>query len=231
MDAMGGERALRKLRFLHFEFVVRDGEKEVARRAHLWDRHAGRYRLEMAGDPERTVILFNVNTKQGRAYRGSSLDSPAPDQRAELESAYAAFINDTYWLLAATKLRDPGTHLEYVGAREVAGRSLPTLELSFDEDVGLTPKDRYWFHVDPETRRPLAWSFVLKGRDAPPTGFRWSRWQRVGALHLPTRFEAMAGATTIDLERLYSPSEVEDRLFEIPGGEERSPLTGRIRRP
>ncbi|HKD10910.1 MAG TPA: hypothetical protein VKE50_02500, partial [Thermoanaerobaculia bacterium] len=67
--SLGGQSAWEKARQLRFDFVVdRDG-KTVARFSHAWDRYTGDYRVsgsDKSGAP--FVVLFNVNTKQGKAY-------------------------------------------------------------------------------------------------------------------------------------------------------------------
>ncbi|RPH54864.1 hypothetical protein EHM82_06250, partial [bacterium] len=106
MDALGGKQAWDDTRFLRFTFV--------GRRTHWWDKQTGRHRLEgQTQDGKKFVVLENVNTKEGMAWiDGQKAEG---DQAKELvERAYAAWINDTYWLLMPYKLQDPGVNLSYV---------------------------------------------------------------------------------------------------------------------
>ena len=217
LKAMGGARTINKINYLRFDFVVEDQGVEQLRRSHTWDRRTGRYRLEDKSNGQPRVTLFNVHTRQGRSWLGVSNNlRPDPDPQA-VETAYAQFINDSYWLLAATKLRDPGTHLEFAGEQQIEDRAWPTLKLWFDEGVGLTPKDVYWFHIDPTTGRPYAWSFVLKGQQTPPRTFIWTHWQAVRKLMLPTRFEELGHRErAIVINPVYTPAEIRDELFEKP---------------
>lgn len=89
-----------------------------------------------------------------------------------LTDAWAAFTNDQYWLLAPSKLRDPGVNVTEQG---------DDLVVTFDK-VGLTPKDRYTFHVDRANGDVTGWDYVLEsGRTGSWT---WARPTKVGNLQL-----------------------------------------------
>lgn len=214
INAMGGRKALDEMRFLGFDFVVRQGAQTQTRRSHLWDRYEGRCRVEATVDDTPMIYLFNTNDlSSGTVFEGAR-GGGRPATPEEIQRAYAWHINDTYWLLSATKLLDPGTNLRYDGEYTIENVNCPTLELSFDPGVGLTPQDRYWFHLDPETWRPRAWSFVLKGKDVPPTVAYWSRWEPAGDLLLPVQFDLAGNDRSIQMERLFVYGQVDDRLFE-----------------
>src|SRR5205809_84371 len=76
VQAMGGQDAWNAAHFVRYDFKVTAGGKQVVDRAHLWDKQAGRYRLEQknkAGESE--VVLFNMGTKQGTAFvNGTALE-------------------------------------------------------------------------------------------------------------------------------------------------------------
>lgn len=214
LNAMGGREALDAMRFLRFDFVVTIDGVDQFRRVHLWDRETGRYRLEVhQGTELLAVVLFNTQTKELVHAMGSGEWSGLMPSEA-VSKAYAAHINDSYWLLSATKMNDPGTQLEILEPQIVRGQSCPTLQLSFEEGVGLTSRDRYWFHLDPETQRPLAWSFVLKGEEKAPMLFYWNEWRPVGPMLLPSRFESEDGKKVVHFPVLFSVSAMDDGLFE-----------------
>ena len=105
MEALGGQEAWDATRYLVFDFA--------GRRTHWWDRYTGRHRLEgTTRDGESYLVLEDVDD-QGEAGRAWFQGEPAEGEQAAelLKNAYAAWINDTYWLLAPYKLRDPGVHL------------------------------------------------------------------------------------------------------------------------
>ena len=46
MEALGGEAAWRKIRFLRFDFAVETAGKIAMSRSHYWDKWTGRHRVE-----------------------------------------------------------------------------------------------------------------------------------------------------------------------------------------
>jgi hypothetical protein len=204
IEAMGGRDAFAKLRYVRFDFG--------GRRSHVWDRHTGDYRIETRDDSGLIVILFNTKSRTSLAFRNNR-PVPPGEQADWFERAYGWYINDTYWLMSATKTLDPGTHRSYEGEQVIDGKRYPTFKLWFDDDVGLTPRDVYWFHIDPETRRPAAWSFILKGGEGPPRVFKWSEWMKDGELMLPVRFDQVGSDRSLEINNLYTPGQVDGRVF------------------
>src|SRR5262245_37159898 len=214
--AMGGMPAWEKARLFRFDFVVVREGKEVARFAHAWDRYTGDYRVsgvDKAGAPY--VALFNVNTKQGRAWvNGVSVDGADKDKR--LESAYGRFINDTYWLLAPWKIFDPGVHLTYDGEKACpGGGTCDVLRLSF-ENVGLTPKDVYWMWVTRDGRHMIQWQYVLGGASDPPTTAQWKDWRNTGGLMLSLDKTMVGEPFEIRFENVAVGPTRDDSLFTPP---------------
>jgi hypothetical protein len=213
MKAMGGQRALKNTRYLRFDFVVRDSGREVLRRTHLWDRRTGRCRLEGRRNGRPYVALFNIRTRQGKAWEGYR-PAPATDENKAVREACALFDHDAFWLLSGLKLRDSGSHLEMAGESVIGGKSLLNLKLGFDLDAAQGPGDSYWFHVDPAAWRPFAWTYALKGEGGRRAIYLWTQWESVGKLTLPVRFEEIGGERAIVIDRLYVPREVGDNVFD-----------------
>jgi len=178
MDALGGKKAWNDTHYLRFDFgVEKDGKFQG--RSHTWDKWTGRYRLEgKTPEGKSYVTLMNVNTKEGETWMdGKKLEGD--EAKKALERAYGAWINDTYWLLAPYKLKDPGVVLEYGGEEKERGGMCDKLLLTFD-NVGLTPKDKYWIHVNRDTHLVDRWDYVLKGEKVPPTTWEWKGWSKHG---------------------------------------------------
>ena len=137
-----------------------------------------------------------------------------------LDEAYEAWINDTYWLLMPYKMKDPGVRLKYAGEEQRGSEEYDLVELTF-EDVGLTPRDRYWAHVNRKTHVMDRWSYVLQD-DPPgsePTVWDWLGWARRGRILLcPEKVTTRKGGT---VKILHPIMEVYDNLpaayFESPG--------------
>jgi len=185
MQALGGEKAWHATHYVHFAFVVEKAGKTLARRVHLWDRFAGRLRFDdVDKDGAPVVVLLDVTTRQGEAYRrGARVEGAAA--RPLLDEAYEAWINDTYWLLMPYKMKDPGVHLRDAGEEAIDGRIYDRVLLTFDA-VGLTPGDRYWAYINRVSHLMDRWSYLLQD-DPPksaPTVWDWRGWRRYGGILL-----------------------------------------------
>jgi len=225
LGAMGGQQAWEQTRFLYFAFDVERDAKRVAHRTHLWDRWDGRLRYQSAEkDGTPFVVLLNVNTRAGQAFRlprqapadgtparGAAVPIEAAAAKPLLDEAYEAWINDTYWLLMPYKMKDPGVRLKYAGEKTIAGADYDLVELTFEE-VGLTPRDRYWAHVNRVTHLMDRWSYILQD-DPPgsePTVWDWKGWARRGRILLsPEKVSERKGAT---VKILHPIMEVYDSL-------------------
>jgi hypothetical protein len=182
MKALGGKEAWDKTRYVRFDFGF-EREGQLVTRAHTWDKWTGRYRLEgQTQQNEPFVVLMNVNTREGQAWVKGQRQT-GDEEKTLVERAYGTWINDTYWLLMPYKLRDPGVTLAYDGEAKEGGATYDKLLLTFD-NVGLTPKDKYWVWVNRDTRVVDRWDFVLKGEDVPATTFLWKDWKTVGNVKL-----------------------------------------------
>src|SRR4029453_3485384 len=97
--------------------------------------------------------------------------------------------------------------------------------LTFD-NVGLTPKDRYWAYVNRASHLVDRWEFILQGEKGPGSRFDWSGWQRYGRIMLsPTRVNAK------DKEKILFPvlavlESMPDSVFKSP-----DPVSADLRTP
>lgn len=209
LDALGGQEAWDATRYVSFDFF--------GRRQHLWDKHTGRHRIEgTTEEGEPYVVIHDVADAgsaagDGRVWlAGTELSG---DARAEwLERAYGAWVNDTYWLVMPYKLLDPGVRLSHEGTDTVDGKKYDKVRLSFD-GVGLTPGDRYWAWIDPETGLMDRWAYHLESMepDASPTVWEWSGWKRYGDVRLADTRKRLTGDP---VEVSMGPIEVMDEAPE-----------------
>jgi hypothetical protein len=215
LEAMGGEHAFAALRTLKFDFVVERDGKEVARVHHIWDRWDGRYRLEGRNrEGKNALTLFNVQKPgAGRSWLdGKELEGD--ELTKALERAYGRFINDTYWLLMPAKMQDPGVNLASEGEAEKEGKTYDVVRLTFDEAVGLTPKDTYWAYVSKESGLMERWEFVLTGQEAKDrAAFTWTDWQPVGGVRLALAKRSQDGSTVIRFDHVSGSSTADDSAF------------------
>ncbi len=200
-DALGREVAAAagdpwSLSRLRFTFVVESAGTEKVRRSFDWQPQAGV--LDVAGPEGVAVHMVGLHdhdlmaAAKDPAAAAAVWAQVAPESPPETAAkAWAWFVNDSYWLLAPTKVMDPGV------ARTVdeEGR----LVLAFD-GVGLTPGDTYRLRIDPETKGVTGWDFTLEGGRAG--SFAWTAPQQIGPLRLATRKATADDAFVIRFEGL-----------------------------
>ena len=176
LGRMGGRPAWEQTRFLRWRFF--------GRRLHHWDRWTGDVRIES----DTRLVLMNIHRKTGRVWEdGVELTDTAAREQA-LEDGYAWWVNDSYWLIMPYKLLDPGVALRYRGASTLPdGRPAELITLTFDEDTGLTPRNRYDVWIGSETGLVEQWAFYTDARDAEPRfTLPWSDWKSFGKILLAT---------------------------------------------
>jgi hypothetical protein len=211
MKALGGKDAWDKTRYVRFDFGF-EREGKLVTRAHTWDKWTGRYRLEGQNQQnEPFVVLMNVNTKEGQAWVNGRRQS-GDEEKKLLERAYGTWINDTYWLLMPYKLRDPGVTLAYDGEVKEGDATYDRIVLTFD-NVGLTPKDKYWVWVNRDTHLVDRWDFVLKGEDVPPTTFLWKDWRKVGNVKMSAERVNTKDNRRLVFPVLEAPASLPDAVF------------------
>ena len=218
LDAMGGAKGFADLRTLRFDFVVERGGKEAARIHHTWDRWDGRYRMEgKTKDGKPTLTLFNVQKRrEGRAWVDGK-ELAGEELKAALEHGYDRFINDSYWLLMPSKLLDSGVNLAAEGGKEIDGKSYDVVRVSFDDNVGLTPKDTYWAYIGKDSGLMERWDFVLTGQKPEERStFLWTDWKPVGPVKLAMAKSAPDGTLAIRFDNVSGSTSADDAAFRAP---------------
>jgi hypothetical protein len=198
-------------RYFSFAFNVEREGKIVSSWEQRWDRFTGDYRVSgknREGEP--VVVLMNVNTKEGRAWKNGQ---EVADPKDLLTLGYRRFINDTYWLLMGFKTFDPGVSREYAGEKSENGSTYDVVQLAFKE-VGLTPGDVYWMWVNRDTGLVDQWHMKLQNMkpEETPSIVRFRDYRRFGGLLISTRRE-MGGGTFIRLDDITVAKEVPAGAF------------------
>lgn len=218
-EAHGGA-AWERAPYLRFDFAVEQGEQENVVAQHLWNRETGAYRVEWSRNGTDWVALLDLHSddeppvgtvfEDGQEVAGTAAEEP-------LQQAYQRYINDTYWLLAPLKVLDPGVNRTYDAEASTSDREV--LHLTFG-DVGLTPDDQYWLHIDPETNRITGWAFHLGNMpdDAERRAFDWVHEvpfeTDAGTVYLHTRKESTEDAVAITMPTLALLETSDASLFE-----------------
>ncbi|GAA4391387.1 hypothetical protein [Hymenobacter koreensis] len=174
MEQMGGYQAWQGTRLLGWDFL--DGSYQ------LWDKQTGDFRWQK-GD---LVGIYNLNTKQGRAYKAGEDISATPDGEKLLSRMYPIWVNNSWWLLMPFKLKDSGVTLTYKGTGTLMDGTTPAevLHMTF-KNVGVTPDNRYEVLVNPKTNLVEEWAYFPKATDAQPAfRRRWAEYRRYGNIML-----------------------------------------------
>lgn len=175
MKAMGGRTAWDNTRYLSWNFF--------GTRRHLWDRYTGQFRVESLQDS--TVYLSNVGTRKGRVWKNGIAVTDSVELAEDMQAAYRAWVNDSYWLVMPFKLKDSGVTLKYDGMdTTLVGAQSHVLQLTFN-DVGETPQNKYLIYVNTETMLVEQWDFFSQPDQAVP-GFQipWEGYAKHGGILL-----------------------------------------------
>jgi hypothetical protein len=179
MERLGGRAAWDATRYLTWDFF--------GSRRHAWDRHTGDVRVEgtTREDGQPYVVLMNLHTEQGRAWKGGQEVTDPEARQRMLHAAVGAWINDSYWLIMPYKLKDTGVTLRHRGQRDTAaGEPADVLELTF-AGVGRTPQNKYHVYVARRSGLVEQWDFFADRNDAEPRfSTPWRGWHRCGAILL-----------------------------------------------
>ena len=89
------------------------------------------------------------------------------------------------------------------------------MRLTFD-NVGLTPKDKYWAYVNRKTGLVDKWEFVLKGESKPPSPFTWEGWKKYGNVMLAPERKNPKDGTRIYFPVLEVKESLPDAVFTDP---------------
>ena len=104
--ASGGEN-WDEVKQIDFTFVVEQEGKKIFAAQHSWNVAAG-------------TDTVKWTDKQGKDHNVTvNLAAAPPD--GEAKDAYARWVNDSYWLLAPLKIRDPGVKVEATGPKDLTG--------------------------------------------------------------------------------------------------------------
>lgn len=152
IERLGGANAFAALRYVSFAFVPKKEGKVLSRREHAWDPGTGQARVRWQKDGDDVTAFVRLADKSGvvRVNGEPVIEDDRP--RELLQEAYAAWVNDVYWLVSPYKVFDPGVFRADVGGR---------LRTSFEDGTGLTPGDVYLYDFDDEGR-VSGWSFLLE---------------------------------------------------------------------
>jgi hypothetical protein len=175
MEAMGGRKAWDATRHIKWNFF--------GSRILYWDKYTGDVRIER---PAQSIItVFNIQSLEGRSWINER-EITEPDSLKNLvNSAYSAWVNDSYWLVMPYKLKDSGVTLTYLGEEGLEdGATTEKMQLTFAE-VGVTPQNKYHIWVDKSTNLVVQWAYFANAEDEEPRIITpWADYRKYNAILL-----------------------------------------------
>jgi hypothetical protein len=175
MEALGGRKNWDMTQHIHWNFF--------GSRQHTWNKSTGDVRIETPS--QELIMLVNINDRTGRVMKAGREITDADTLQQMINSAYSAWVNDSYWLLMPYKLKDSGVTLKYIGKDTTQlGEESELLTLTFD-GVGVTPQNKYHVWVGDESKLVNQWAYFPNATDSIPRFVMpWADWAKHGDIML-----------------------------------------------
>ncbi|MEQ9098509.1 MAG: hypothetical protein RIF36_26960 [Imperialibacter sp.] len=114
-------------------------------------------------------VKFSPDTFEGSATeKGNALEGD--ELHDAIQTAWTYFANDSFWLVAPFKVRDPGTERRLVETADG-----PALLVTYTSG-GVTPGDSYLWLLD-ENFKPRAWKLWVKIIPIGGVEISWENWE------------------------------------------------------
>ena len=176
---------------------------------HLWDKKRNLARVIWSGGSKR--VLINLGNRKGVAYEDGKRVEDDEHRQELLESAWAFWANDSFWLNPVVKIRDGGTSraLVKLGEDDSEGGKNRGLLVTYSSG-GVTPGDAYLWIVDEETGRPQGWRMWVSVLPIKGLKFEWEDWRTLdtGAL-VAAEHDGLFDVTLTDIQGASSLEELE----------------------
>lgn len=166
-----------KISRIKFSWCVDRGEGNKIVRAHDWDIRKMTDTVTVDGKTM-TCKVSGANDTQ------------------EAKDAFAAWTNDSYWMMAPMKIMDAGVNRTVKPDEQIDGKTYHVLHLSFGT-VGLTPGDQYNQYIDPESNLLAHWDYIPAGSE--PKRFTWEDYKDFNGVKIATMHK-MNGKPVITIE-------------------------------
>ena len=139
-------------------------------------------------------VDLDPNTTSGIAKKANRV-LDGDEQYKAVQKAWSLFANDSFWLVAPYKVRDPGTKRKIV---ELEGGETG-LMVTYSSG-GVTPGDSYLWIIG-EDGRPKAWKMWVKIIPIGGLKFTWEDWQQQGGAWFAPKHQG-PGPASVDLKNL-----------------------------
>ena len=128
----------------------------------LWDKEANHVTANWGGNK----VSFYPDDLTGTAFVGNTKIEDTEQKNELIQKAWALFANDSFWLVAPYKVREPGT------SRAVVETDRGTGLLVTYSSGGVTPGDSYLWILD-DIGKPVAWKMWVSILPVKGLTFTW----------------------------------------------------------
>lgn len=165
--------------------------------SYVWDKRS--HVVEVKWNENRVVLQTN-NPSLGVVW----VDGKTTQSKELLDTAWAYFCNDSFWLVAPFKVMDPGTQRSVV-RQDDEGSSLMVTYTS----GGTTPGDTYVWHMDSDG---MPYEYQMWVGVLPIGGIKaeWTGWQDLSSGAKVSTVKKMFNALPMDLSPVKSGNELSD---------------------
>ncbi len=139
----------------------------------VWDKESNEVEVRWDG----YKVIVNTQTKEGEVFENEKLVNDGKEKL--VNSALSYFYNDSFWLIAPYKVKDPGTIRKLV---DYEGRDALLVQYTLG---GVTPGDSYLWILD-EDFRPVAWKMWVSIIPIGGLKFTWEDWKDANGAQIST---------------------------------------------
>lgn len=144
---------------------------------YVWNKTSGE--VEVRWDDY--VAKINTQTKEGEVSKSGELQT---NDEELIEKAFSYFYNDSFWLIAPYKVKDPGTIRSLV---KYEGKEALLVQYT---SGGVTPGDSYLWILG-EDYKPTAWKFWVNILPIGGLEFSWEEWIEIDGVQISTMHKGL----------------------------------------
>jgi len=163
-----GKEAFDTIPYLSWEFF-RPGQK------YFWDKKNNNAIIEWADNK----VIMDLDTQTAKSFISGVAQQGAAHDNLK-QTAWSNWCNDSFWMIAPFKMKDPGTVRSIVDVYDAneKGKGL----LVQYKDGGVTPGDSYLWHIGNDNK-PRGWKMWTKILPVKGVATPWEGWENhMGAL-------------------------------------------------
>lgn len=156
---------LKALNYEQFQAASEISWTFAGKHHYRWNKTENRVQVQW----EDYTVQLDPETKSGTA-RQADTELQGSALKEAIQTAWEYYANDSFWIFAPFKVRDPGTSRGFVQLEE--GKGL----LVHYQSGGVTPGDSYLWVLD-DSFRPKYWRMWVDIVPVPGLKFSWENWQ------------------------------------------------------